>query len=335
MSAEVETMAWSGAAPWHGQGVRVQADITCADMLKLAGLDWTVSKRKLFTANTSPEDGAFTSDPVEVPGRFALVRDSDEKTLDIVGKRYVPVQNADSMGFFADFVRSGGMELHTAGSLCGGQYVWVLAKIKQQLKIMRNDELESYLLLMSPHKLGLPLVAQHTAVRVVCWNTLNAALGSSLKGSGKHTFRMPHVHKFDAAMQEKAKQALGYATEQFKQFGEAAALLAKTSITAEARTDYFKRVFKLDPESLKLRGREDEADKAFRVIKQLEEAALASPGANLKSAEGTLWGAFNAVTFQVDHVAGRDRDKTLRDIWLGYRGETKRRALSEALALAA
>lgn len=328
MSHNVETMAWSGQVPWHGLGVRVEANITCADMLKRAGLNWSVSKRKLF-------HGLHEHDhTTEVPDRFALVRDSDEATLDIVGKRYVPVQNADSMGFFADFVRAGGMELHTAGSLCGGQYVWVLAKIKQQLKIMRTDELESYLLLMSPHKLGLPLVVQHTAVRVVCWNTLNAALGSSLKGNAKHTFRMPHVHKFDETMQAKAKTALGYATEQFKQFGEAATLLAKTPITAEAQTEYFKRVFRLDVESLKERGREDEAEKASRVIKQLELAAAASPGADLKSAEGTVWGAFNAVTFQVDHMAGRSRDKTVRDIWLGYRGETKRRALAEALELA-
>lgn len=329
MAHNVETMAYAGELPWHGLGVEVPADITVPDMLIRAGLDWTVSKRKLFTSDAPT---AEASDNLhEVKGRFALVRDSDDQTLDIVGSRYVPVQNAEALGFFTDFIRSGGMQLHTAGSLCGGQYVWALAKIAQVMKVASNDTLESYLLLMSPHKLGLPMIIQHTAVRVVCWNTLNAALGAGLKG-GKHAYRLPHVKEFNGDVQEQAKIALGLATDQFKEFGEAARLLSKKVITEADRTEYFKRVFRLDAASLEERGKED-GD--FRVIKQLEDAAVNSPGADLKTAEGTLWGAFNAVTFQVDHMAGRSRDKTVRDIWLGYRGDIKRRALTEALALAA
>ena len=327
MAHNVETMAWAGKVPWHGLGVEVPADITVPDMLIRAGLDWSVSKRKLFTENGSGNK----LDLPEVKGRFALVRDSDEQTLDIVGARYVPVQNADSLGFFTDFIRSGGMKLHTAGSLCGGQYIWALAKIEQTMKVASNDTLENYLLLMSPHKLGVPLVIQQTSVRVVCWNTLNMALGTGLKGA-KNAYRLPHVKEFKGDVQEEAKRALGLATDQFKQFGEAAKLLSKKLITEADRTEYFKRVFKLDAASLEDRGQED---RDFRVIKQLEEAAVSSPGADLKSAEGTLWGALNAVTFQVDHMAGRSRDKTVRDIWLGYRGDVKRRALTEALALAA
>ena len=47
MVAAVETMAYAGEVPWHGLGVEVPADLTPAQMLEKAGLDWTVSKKPL------------------------------------------------------------------------------------------------------------------------------------------------------------------------------------------------------------------------------------------------------------------------------------------------
>jgi len=44
MAHLVETMAYAGETPWHGLGVPVIADLTPAQMLEKAGLDWTVHK---------------------------------------------------------------------------------------------------------------------------------------------------------------------------------------------------------------------------------------------------------------------------------------------------
>lgn len=57
------------------------------------------------------------------------------------------------------------------------------------------------------------------------------------------------------------------------------------------------------------------------------------PGAELS--EGTWWSALNAVTYYVDHKAGRDRDSSLQAAWFGGRAVTKRAALQLAMEYAA
>ena len=46
MVAAVESMAWTGQVPWHGEGVEVNGNLTPYEMMVAAGLDWTVSKRQ-------------------------------------------------------------------------------------------------------------------------------------------------------------------------------------------------------------------------------------------------------------------------------------------------
>ena len=44
MAHQVETMAYAGEVPWHGLGVEVSNDLTPNQMMKKAGLDWTVEQ---------------------------------------------------------------------------------------------------------------------------------------------------------------------------------------------------------------------------------------------------------------------------------------------------
>ena len=44
----VAQMAYAGDVPWHGLGTRVPNDLTPAQMLETAGLDWTVDKIPAF-----------------------------------------------------------------------------------------------------------------------------------------------------------------------------------------------------------------------------------------------------------------------------------------------
>jgi hypothetical protein len=46
---EVETMAFANQVPWHGLGVQVDARISPDEMVKAAGLDWTINPHPLFT----------------------------------------------------------------------------------------------------------------------------------------------------------------------------------------------------------------------------------------------------------------------------------------------
>lgn len=340
MSHEVETMAWTGEVPWHGLGHQVAGNLTAKQMLKAAQLDWSVSKRPLFTTKLKAGDDGYRAAGTEILARDhqALVRDSDNRVLDVVGHKYVPVQNEQALDFFKRFIEAGGATMETAGSLCGGSYVWGLAKLKRTIRLGKGssvDEQEQYLLLMSPHVHGKSLVTQTTTVRVVCRNTLGFALGEKLTGN-KDAYRMPHVREFTEAMQQEAVVALGLADHQVKEYQAAIEFLASTKAKPKQVDDYFKTLLGLDDESLAARQAEDDAEeqRTPKALQLFRTALEQAPGADLPSAKGTWWGALNAVTFVQDHQLGKDRDKVVRDLWLGYRGSLKRQAFTTALELA-
>lgn len=325
MSAMVETMAYAGDLPWHGLGVEVPDDLTPHQIMAAAGLDWSVSKRPMFYSS-APKGGLDTADKRKpVDEHYALVRDSDHKLLDVVGARYQPTQNKDAFEFFDGFVKECKLKMHTAGSLCGGQYVWALAKTEQTYNVAANDKLDSYILLMSPHKLGKSLIAKSTGVRVVCKNTIDLALSD-----GKAAFRMSHARKFDNHAKAEAAKILGLITESFNAYGVTAQFLAGQKAELIDVREYFAAVFKMDDEVL-----ETEKQRKNSLFQRLLDAYENGPGANLSSAKGTWFGAFNAVTFTLDHNSGSDRDRNLKDSWLGWRGETKRTALELAQKMAA
>ena len=60
------------------------------------------------------------------------------------------MQNHQAFDFFNEFVLSGDMEMHTAGSLKGGQMVWALAKVKESFDIFGEDTIESFLIVLKP-----------------------------------------------------------------------------------------------------------------------------------------------------------------------------------------
>ena len=93
-------MAYAGDVPWHGLGVKVSNDLTPEQMLKAAGLDWTVDPVDLF---------AEVGDKRLATGHRALVRSTDQRVIDVITDDWNPVQNSEAFEFFNDFVAHGDM----------------------------------------------------------------------------------------------------------------------------------------------------------------------------------------------------------------------------------
>ena len=78
MSANVETMFSVRETPWHGLG-RIVIDAPASrEALELAGLDWQVESRNIYSGT-----GAM------IPGYRANVRSTDESVLGVVSDRKV------------------------------------------------------------------------------------------------------------------------------------------------------------------------------------------------------------------------------------------------------
>ena len=173
--AFAETIFNTRSAAWTGLGKSVNDAPTSADAIKLAGLDWTVSSREIFT-----------SEGIKIPDSFANVRDSDNKPLGIVGNTYKIVQNSEAFSF-TDALLGEGVRYETAGSLKGGKVIWLLAKMPNDFEIL-GDKVDPFLVFTNTHDGRGAVKVAMTNVRVICMNTLNMALRTASRTwSARHT----------------------------------------------------------------------------------------------------------------------------------------------------
>ena len=313
MAHMIETIAYAGEVPWHGLGTKVPADLSPAQMLDKAGLNWTVEKTPAF-ANIGGKDVSV--------GWSALTRSSDNSILSVVSNDWNPVQNAEAFEFFDEYCRVGDMEMHTAGSLRDGQIVWGLAKVKDSFDLFKGDQVDSYLLFTNPHKFGQCIDVRFTPIRVVCNNTLTL----SLSQKSDRVVKKNHRTEFNAA---EVKQTLGIATEKLAKYKEMAAFLGSKRYTEETAKQYFNTVFPVIAYN-KEKGpqRKDLSKSATRALEVLDT----QPGARF--AEGSWWQAFNAVTYLTDHEIGRSQDTRLQSAWFGANKNLKIKALETAVEFA-
>ena len=162
MSANVETMFYTREKPWHGLGVQVQEAPTSEKALWLAGLDWKVLQKDIFTEGR-----------VRVPGYRANVRDTDGQVLGVVTDRYKVIQNEEAFAF-TDALLGKGVRYETAGSLQDGRKVWLLARLPSEY-IISGEQISPYLVFSNTHDGSGAVRVAVTPVRVVCNNTLNLA----------------------------------------------------------------------------------------------------------------------------------------------------------------
>jgi phage/plasmid-like protein (TIGR03299 family) len=341
----VETMAYAGEKPWHKLGIQVRPDMTPNEIRIAAGLNWTLSKQTLQAI--SP-DGLTVTD---VERYYGLVRSSDGKCLDVVGGMYKPVQPEAAIEFFTKFVSAGDMTMETAGSLEGGRRIWALAKMRSGFTLAGGDEIEGYLMLMSPNIKGEAFRIMFTPIRVVCRNTMMMAL-RNLGG-----FWMSHLNEFDGDMKQKAQIALGLASEKMEEFEAKSATLAASSTTeqnilnyvyqlsgsklledvatvtdAEATGSALDAILAQHDSKTVREVRETDLNKAGKLIL---ESIVSSPGSDMVSASGTWWGAFNGVTHAVDYtLPAKTDDSRISNAWFGDRAALKVRALDLAVEYA-
>lgn len=319
MSHEVEMingqaqMAYAGEVPWHGLGTKVASDLAPSQIMQQAGLDWSVEKETMTTASGTV-----------IEGKKALVRSSDNKVLDVVGDNWNPVQNSEAFEFFSEYCLAGDMEMHTAGSLKGGQMVWALAKIKESFDILGGDQVDSYLLFSNPHKYGKAIDVRFTPIRVVCNNTLTLSLGQNVANS----VSLNHRTAFNP---ESVKETLGIANEKFAKYKETAQFLASKKFSVESLVQYYNEVFPRTYQGKKevtvkdFSGLTNNAQKAYSFLET-------QPGAEF--GEGSWWSALNSVTYLTDHKMGRETDSRLTSAWFGANQSRKVKAVEKAVEYA-
>ena len=324
MAAAVESMAYVGAVPWHGEGNKVDESISLDEFRKEAGLDWTVSKRPvMFTApdHQITENGGTKL--ATFKDRFVLARDTDNRPFAVVSGRYKPVQPKEIFDFFHDLLAMHNMKMHTAGSLKDGGRVWCLAETGDVHKVLGVDRVDSYLLLSTSYDLTLSTLAQFTSVRVVCNNTLQQALGDK---TGRVT--IPHMQKFDA---ESIKAELGISRDQWAAFTAALDAMAKIKVDMAMASTIMDKVFEL-PEDPEKKMADSDRIHAVNVVDMF--ASKRFIGADIAGQTG--WGLMNSLTEYIDYKKrARSQGNRLDAAWFGDGARYKANAMNEMALLAA
>lgn len=160
---------------WHGLGKVLDNYPTSAEALKFAGLDFSVIKEDIYTTSFNA-DGQPMDTTQRIKTHFATIRQDTGNVLGVVGKDYEIVQNIDAFSFFDSIVGGDGIHYETAEALGKAERIFITAKLPSYIKAGKEDLIEQYLFLTTSHDGYGSITAAFTPVRIVCNNTLNAAL---------------------------------------------------------------------------------------------------------------------------------------------------------------
>lgn len=308
--------------PWHNLGVVVENKMTSSECIQLAGLDFNVVKvpnyadvrshladiGKAVKFTEMPDSMVICGRDLKTrflnnPKSFSTIRTDTYDILGTVGSDYHVVDNREAFDFFDGIVGSGAAIYETAGALGNGETIFITAKIPKLLSFGGGeDTVERYLVLSNTHDGSRSLEAFITNVRVVCNNTLAVA-----RSSAACRFRIRHTKNANSRIEE-ARQILGIEEKLINAFAMNAAAMIDFKVTEDDAKYIIAKTMMNAPEIERVvRGESVEKVVSTRKFNQMTEImghVLLSPGANLPTAKGTLWGVYNG--FASYHQNGRD-----------------------------
>jgi len=253
---------------------------------------------------------------VGVSNFFATVRNDTNSVLGVVGKDYEVVQNADAFQFFDAIVGGeSGIKYETAGALGKGERVFITAKLPEYIKVGKQDLIEQYLFLTTSHDGFGSITAAFTPTRIVCNNTLNAALRNH-----SNAIKIRHT----ASANDRLKQAHTLMGISHVMAGELEELFnhwTKVRITDKQVKTLIELAMSPNKEVLKnlKDGNTEKLSTTYtNIVDNAFAYAMGNPTQQMETTAGTLFGAYNAVTGYYQNVRNfKDGDAKFKSIMDG------------------
>jgi phage/plasmid-like protein (TIGR03299 family) len=273
---------------WHKLGTVTDGALDAETALQKAHLDWTVFKSDnpvttmvpMF-GNSAMEEGSM--EEVTHEDRFITYRyhpkTKQADALGVVGNRYTPVQNADAFSFLNYVSDESGAVFETAGSIDNGRKVFMTMKLPEGLNIGGVDAIDMYLMAWNTHDGSSSFSVAVTPIRVVCQNTLTAALRQA-----KSKFSVRHTASSQGKIQA-AREALGITFKYAEEFEREA-----ESLLSQAMTD--KEFAKMVEVAIPLN--DPESPRAVTMAEQARGTLMALWNAPTQAnVKNTKWAAYN------------------------------------------
>ncbi len=318
--------------PWHRLGVVLdQYPKSIDEALEKAGLGWKVSHGDVLVVKRPEwtDDFGTKHGPELIPakGFKANIREDTGDVLGIVSDEYEVVDNRAAFAFL-DALISSDMQFETAGSLWGGRRVWVLARLPEYVEL-GGDQSATYVYVANSHDGSMAVTAAVTPIRIVCANTLGAALRQGEHGvNAQRTFRFRHTGNLQAKFVE-ARQVLGRTINYQAQFRELADRLALEPISSGALERRVLRHLWTIDEDLGKVARANRERTIESVLATFNGRGIA--GDTTGNSPGTKWVALNAIAEHLDY--GRRYTARTNQVQRSFEDTAlKQRALDSVLA---
>ncbi|MFC4463990.1 DUF932 domain-containing protein [Streptomyces xiangluensis] len=244
---------------WHGLGAVIPGGITDIDeVLKLARIDWDVSKRPVLY-----EWGDGIRDAAD---RYVTVRTDTGEALGTVGGRYEVFQNRRVFEFLQDLVQRHDTVWESAGALRGGRKVFVTMRIPHSIVIDRgglDDEIVLYLAAINSHDGTSTAESVVTPWRIECGNTERFATRDAV-----HRWGIRHT-KGGLSTLEEARRTLGLTLDYAKAFEAEENKLVRTDLLVDDFHKLIDGLWEVDEDATdrtkrNAQNRHDELEGMFR-----------------------------------------------------------------------
>jgi phage/plasmid-like protein (TIGR03299 family) len=280
-----------------------------------------------------------------IAGYQAITRMDTGRTLSVMTETYTPIQN-DSLIRIAEALHED-INMDAVCVLSDGKKVTFTARIRgAEGDVVPGDPVQQYLVGCTSHDGSIPFQLMFTPIRVVCQNTLSAALG--MANNQRHrdnSIRIRHTKNADSLIQ-RLPDLVDVRRQQFIGGLNELRHMAATPCTMAQFRQYISNVF---ADQLQGTVNDIRGDKSTARPKVLEDLAAwhsvlqkfegEAIGSDLTASKGTSWGAYQAVTEYLTHESGRAKDpadaarKRLESIYWGSTSAQLTRAHEYAMSM--
>lgn len=309
-----DSMAYFGETPWHKLGTQFDQPFTAEDAMVAANLGFEVKKETMHRP-----------DGVLIPNQFSTVNGDTNEILGTVKGRYTILQNKDAFKFFDVLLDEAGARYETAGAIGKGERVWLMARMPGALMPVKGDEVLPYCLLHNSHDGSGTVTARFVMTRVVCQNTLTAAMSEA-----DEIVSIRHTSSVEQKLMMAGMVLKNYATH-YAAMGKAVTQLADFRIDDDWLELYLKTLCG-DPEAENIE--QVTATKRTNRIEQIEWHYQNGMGHDIPGVMGSAWGAYNAAIEWADYQfpTRGDGDRT-ESILFGAANKFRQAAFDSAMAL--
>jgi len=319
---------------WHRLGVVVDGTLPAREAFHIANADFQVAGRSVFDADMQP-----------IPGYQAITRMDSGRTLSVMTETYTPIQN-ESLIRIAEALHED-INMDAVCVLSDGKKVTFTARIRgAEGDVVPGDPVQQYLIGCTSHDGSIPFQLLFSPIRVVCQNTLSAALGiANNQHRRDSSIRIRHTKNADSLI-ARLPELVDVRRKQFIGGLDELRHMAATPCSVVQFRQYISTVFadQLQGSVNDVRGDASTARPRVledlpawpSVLRKFDGEAI---GSDLLAIRGSAWGAYQAVTEYITHESGKGKNpveaarKRMESIYWGSSADVITKAHAAAMTI--